>query len=289
MGQLRTALHAYAAEDHGPARTLELVDRFLQAMPGYSMATAAYAVLDPESGSLTLASAGHLPPIIVGRDTAQVVEVETAPPLGAFPFGRCEDPEITLAAGETLMFFTDGLVERPEVPLTDSIDSLLDLVRDGSSAEDVCHLAIDQLVPPEGLRDDVAIVALQNREIPAELRVRVPADPAALATVRRTVRRWLRQRGSDDRLTTEIALAVNEACANAVEPANSPAPAQFELRVSATDGWVTIVVADSGEWRAPRGRHRGRGLKIMEAAMDEVEVKRGAHGTEIVMRKQVPR
>jgi anti-sigma regulatory factor (Ser/Thr protein kinase)/putative methionine-R-sulfoxide reductase with GAF domain len=289
MGQLRTALHAYAAEDHGPARTLELVDRFLQAMPGYSMATAAYAVLDPESGSLTLASAGHLPPIIVGRDTAQVVEVETAPPLGAFPFGRCEDQEITLAAGETLMFFTDGLVERPEVPLTDSIDSLLDLVRDGSSAEDVCHLAIDQLVPPEGLRDDVAIVALQNREIPAELRVRVPADPAALATVRRTVRRWLRQRGSDDRLTTEIALAVNEACANAVEPANSPAPAQFELRVSATDGWVTIVVADSGEWRAPRGRHRGRGLKIMEAAMDEVEVKRGAHGTEIVMRKQVPR
>jgi len=44
MGQLRTALHAYAAEDYGLARTLELVDRFVQAMPDYAMATAAYAV-----------------------------------------------------------------------------------------------------------------------------------------------------------------------------------------------------------------------------------------------------
>ena len=43
MGQLRTALHAYAIEGHGPARTLELVDRFVQAMPDYAMATAAYA------------------------------------------------------------------------------------------------------------------------------------------------------------------------------------------------------------------------------------------------------
>jgi serine phosphatase RsbU (regulator of sigma subunit)/anti-sigma regulatory factor (Ser/Thr protein kinase) len=289
MGQLRTALHAYAGEEHGPGRTLELVDRFLQAMPGFGMATAAYAVLDPENGSLTLACAGHLPPIVIGRDSASLVEVETAPPLGAFPYGRCEERDISLPPGETLMFFTDGLVERPEVPLTDSIDSLLDLVRDASSPDEVCELAIEQLVPPEGLRDDVAIVAVQNREIPEELHIRLPADPGALVSVRRTLRRWLYQRTRDARFTTEIVLAANEACSNVIEHAHSAAPARFELRASASDGWVTIVVADSGDWRAPRAQDRGLGLKIIEGAMDEVEVRRSASGTEIVMRKQVPR
>jgi putative methionine-R-sulfoxide reductase with GAF domain len=50
MGQLRTALHAYAIEDIGPAATLERVDRFIQAIPDDAMATAAYAVLDPVDG-----------------------------------------------------------------------------------------------------------------------------------------------------------------------------------------------------------------------------------------------
>src|ERR1700758_633671 len=68
MGQLRTALHAYAAEGHGPARTLELVDRFIHAMAEPAMATAAYAVLDTDTGLLTLASAGHLPPILLRSD-----------------------------------------------------------------------------------------------------------------------------------------------------------------------------------------------------------------------------
>src|SRR3989440_1477647 len=107
MGQLRTALHAYAIEDHGPARTLELVDRFVQAMPGYAMATAAYAVIDPEDGSLRLASAGHLPPIIIGHGSARVVEHEPAAPLGAFPYGRCRECETSLQAGEILVFYTD--------------------------------------------------------------------------------------------------------------------------------------------------------------------------------------
>ena len=114
MGQLSTALHAYAIEGHSPGRTLALVDRFLDAMSGYEIATAAYAVLDPESGALRLASAGHLPPIVVGGGTARVIELAPAPPLGAFPYGRCQEHEMSLAPGETLVFYTDGLVERPE-------------------------------------------------------------------------------------------------------------------------------------------------------------------------------
>ena len=62
------------------------------------------------------------------------------------------------------MFYTDGLVERPKIPLTKSINELLRVVRAASSAEEVCQLAVEQLVPVEGLRDDVAIVAVQNGE-----------------------------------------------------------------------------------------------------------------------------
>jgi anti-sigma regulatory factor (Ser/Thr protein kinase)/putative methionine-R-sulfoxide reductase with GAF domain len=287
MGQLRTALHAYAIEDYGPGRTLALVDRFLDGMPGYEIATAAYAVLDPESGALRLASAGHLPPIVVGNGAARVVELTPAPPLGAFPYGRSQEHEMTLAAGETLVFYTDGLVERPKIPLTQGIGELVDVVRAASSAEEACQLAVEALVPDQGLRDDVAIVAMQHNELPEELSMRLPADPRVLAGVRRVLRRWLRNRGAGDQDTARITLSVNEACTNAIEHAYSPAPADFDLRASATDGDVTIVVSDAGRWRTARGPNRGHGLAMIDAAMDEVEINSGATGTEVVMRKRV--
>ena len=288
MGQLRTALRAYALEGHGPARTLELVDHYVQTMPDFSMATAAYAVLDPETGALAVASSGHLPAIIVGHGEARLVSFPVEPPLGAVACGSGEDYETRLAIGETLFFYTDGLVERRGVPLTDSIDELLQIVAPAASAEEVCRLAIEQLALEE-LPDDVAIVALQNCEIPADLHLRMPANPGALASVRRILRRWLRHLGAGDDDTTEITLAVSEACANAVEHAYSPAPAEFEVRASESDGEVTIVVRDTGRWRASRHRDRGRGLKIINAAMDAVEVSSAAAGTEVVMRRGIHR
>ena len=65
MGQLRTGLRAYALEGHGPAETLKRVDRLLQTISGSGMATAAYAIVDPETGALRYSSAGHPPPVLV--------------------------------------------------------------------------------------------------------------------------------------------------------------------------------------------------------------------------------
>jgi len=287
MGQLRTALHAYAVEDHGPARTLTLMDRFVDAMPGYPIATAAYAVLDPEDGSLHLASAGHLPPILIGAGGARVIEIDPAPPLGALPYGSCREHEMSLAAGEMLVFYTDGLVERPKIPLTRSIGELVEVVRTASSAEEACELAVEHLVPPEGLRDDVAIVAMQQTKIPADLHLRLSAEPRALADVRRVMRKWLRDRGANDRDIAQITLAVNEACTNAIEHAYSPAPAEFELQATEDDGEVIIAVTDFGRWRSPRGPLRGRGLSMIGAAVHELKINTELRGTEIVMRKRV--
>ena len=288
MGQLRTALRAYAVEDHSPARTLELLDRYVQALPEFAMATAAYAVLDPDVGALCIASSGHLPPIIVSGGTARVVELAPAAPLGAFPYGSCREYELELGVGELLVFYTDGLVERRGESLTVGIAGLKEAVSSASSAEEACRLAVGQVVV-EALRDDVAIVVVRNDDVPAELRLRLATDPGVLAEVRRSLRRWLRHHGVDDADTVEITLAVGEACTNAIEHAYGAGPAEFQLRGLVSDGVVTIVVTDRGTWRDQRGRDRGRGLSIIKAAMDEMEINSGAEGTEVLMSKRLQR
>jgi anti-sigma regulatory factor (Ser/Thr protein kinase)/putative methionine-R-sulfoxide reductase with GAF domain len=287
MGQLRTALHAYAIQGHSPGRVLELVDRFAHAMSDDAMATAAYAVLDPETGKVQLASAAHLPPIVVGDGRAWVEELTPAPPLGAFPYGSCPEHEFTLATGYTLFFYTDGLVERPGTALNLSMNELALTLVNATSAEAACRLAVEELVPLEGLRDDAAMIAVQNGEIPAQLRLQLPAVPGVLANMRRGLRRWLRMHGATDSDLTEVTLAVSEACSNAIEHAYSPAPAMFELEGTAQGDVVTFVISDGGRWRAPRGHDRGRGLTIIDAAMDEVEVKSDETGTSVRMQRRL--
>ena len=287
MGRLRTALHAYAIESHGPGRTLELVDRFVQSLNEPAMATAAYAVFDPYASTVQYAAAGHLPPVVITPSGTRVIDVTPAPPLGAFPYGRCAEHEFPLEREDILFLYTDGLVERRGIPLSEGIEALADSVRGAVSPEEACVAAVADLVPLEGLRDDAAIVALQNSPVPAELHLRLPAEPATLAQVRRILRRWLVEHGAGETDVAEVTIAVSEACANAIEHAYSPAPATFELDAWGEDGGITIAVRDKGQWRESRGEGRGRGLSIIAAAMDDVQVDRLETGTEVVMRRHL--
>jgi anti-sigma regulatory factor (Ser/Thr protein kinase) len=183
--------------------------------------------------------------------------------------------------------YTDGLIERRGTPLNVGIDALASTVAGARTPEAACVLAVAELVPDEGLQDDAAIVALQNSEVPAELSLRLPAQPKTLAHVRRLLRRWLVDQGADEADVAEVTIAVSEACANAIEHAYSPAPATFELNASRDDGEVTVAIRDAGRWRAPRGSNRGRGLSIMVAAMDDVQIDRTDTGTQVVMRRRI--
>ena len=289
MGQMRTALRAYAQEGHGAGRTLELVDRFVQSAGLGSMATAAYGVFDPDTGVLRFASAGHVPPVIVAADRTRLLEVPPCAPLGAYPYGTCHEHELRLEADELLVMYTDGLVERRGQPLNDGLDELLEVLAGVGSAEEACLAAIGSLGGADGPRDDIAIVALHNQPIPAELELELPAVPSVLAHVRRLMRRWLRDRGAGSSEIVEMTMAVSEACANAVEHAYSPAPHVFRVQARTEGAEVIVAVRDTGRWRAPRGRNRGRGLTIIEAAMDTVRVSSTSDGTEIVMRRMLDR
>jgi anti-sigma regulatory factor (Ser/Thr protein kinase)/GAF domain-containing protein len=287
MGQIRTALRAYTFEGNGPGRTLELVDRYVRGLGDNAMATAAYAVLDTATGKLRYASAGHLPPLIARRDSGRALEMTPAPPLGAFPYGSCPEYELSLDHGEMLVLYTDGLVERPRVPLNEGIERLLEVVQRARTVEEACVRAFDTMLPPEGPRDDIAIVAMRTEALPEELDLRLAARPAALSEVRHVLRRWLADRGASQEEIAEITIAASEACANAVEHAYPPSPQEFELAARADDMEITITVRDTGSWRAPRGESRGRGLGIIDAAMKDVDIRRTEAGTEIVMRRRL--
>jgi anti-anti-sigma factor len=100
MGQLRTGLRAYALEGHAPAETLKRLDRLLQTISGRGMATAAYAVIDPATGTLRYASAGHPPPVLVrGVRQAGLLGITAAPPLGALAFAAYHDVEAESRSG----------------------------------------------------------------------------------------------------------------------------------------------------------------------------------------------
>jgi anti-sigma regulatory factor (Ser/Thr protein kinase) len=186
-----------------------------------------------------------------------------------------------------MLLYTDGLVEVRGEPLHDGLDRLAEAIRGMRSPSDLCRHAMLSIASPEHLQDDVALVAIQNAGIPRELKLRLPADPAALAHVRRLLRRWLQDLGASREDVGAITLACGEACANSIEHAYGPGPASFQFEATSDDGVVTLLVRDRGQWRAQRGRDRGRGISIIEASMDEVEIRPGEDGTEVVMRRRL--
>jgi anti-sigma regulatory factor (Ser/Thr protein kinase)/putative methionine-R-sulfoxide reductase with GAF domain len=286
MGQLRTALHAYALDGNDPGRTLQLVDRFARRLDDDAMATAAYAVVDLRQEVVRFASAGHPPPILVSADgDTRVVDVDPAPPLGTFGYRPCAETEVRLRPGDSLFFYTDGLIERPGVPLTESINLLVRALRGASDPEEACLMAMDRLTPRLGTRDDVAVIAVQMEAVGPVLELERPARATVLAGIRRALEHWLRGQGIDREVATEILVAVNEACSNAISHAYGPGRGTFTLRLEHIGEAIEAAVVDHGRWRPPRGEERGRGLKIMRAAMDHVDVRTGPDGTEILMRR----
>jgi anti-sigma regulatory factor (Ser/Thr protein kinase)/putative methionine-R-sulfoxide reductase with GAF domain len=288
MGQLRTGLRAYALEGQPPGETLKRLDRLLQSIRGRGMATAAYALFSLETGSLRIASAGHPPPVLVSATgEATLIEVAAAPPLGTLPYPTHQEVEISLGPGETILMYTDGLIERRGEALTAGLERLCAVAGVAASAEGICQGVIDALVPSLGSPDDVAVVALRNAPIEPDMRLRLPADPRVLAQIRQMLRRWLRSKGARAEEIAAITLACGEACANAIEHAYAPGRASFELEAIHDAGVVTLAVRDDGSWRPPRGQHRGRGLMMIEATVDEVDVRSTSDGTEILMRRRL--
>jgi FixJ family two-component response regulator/anti-sigma regulatory factor (Ser/Thr protein kinase) len=291
MGQLRNGLRAYAIEGHPPAAVLERLDRLVQSLNPGRMATLLYMVLEPNGRGAVFANAGHLPPLVVPTDgPARLLEGARGVPLGVLPYASFEETEARLEPASTLVLYTDGLVEERGI----SLEIRLEEMRQAASGEfqgpnELCERLLTVLLPEGPGADDVAVLALTTGPPSSDrLALSLPAEPEALITARRALRNWLAEIGVDAEALYDITLATGEACTNAVEHAYAPGEASFELEATRVDGGVRVQVRDYGQWRAPRGQNRGRGLKLMETLMDEVTVKCGPTGTTVELRRALP-
>ena len=284
MGRMRTALTALATTGDDPGSVLDRFDRFARRVPGADCASCSYVVLDPASGELRHASAGHPPPLVLRADgTTSFLEDGRSPLLGLQDRGRATASTV-LAPGDTVLLYTDGLVERIGEVLDQGLERLAAAARDlrHLDPEDLC-VAVVERVNGEGARDDTAVVALRrDHDAAAVHSTRFDAAPTSLAAGRVVLREWLSDAGLDGDDRDVVVAAVGEAMANAVDHAYPDGRGEVELRLRRVDGRLDIVVRDDGRWRpAPMVTDRGRGTSIMEQLADDYERTSDDRGTAV--------
>jgi PAS domain S-box-containing protein len=277
MGQLRSALSTALLNGASPADALELLDRFATRLPGATASTAACLVVDRDGGEVRWSRAGHLPPLLLHPDGAELLDGAGSGTALAVP-GRRPYTEGTLpiTPGSCLLLFTDGLVERRGEDLDAGLQRLVVAASRLSHLppERLATVLLRDLLADTDQPDDVALVLARLQ--PQPLQETHPASPEQLALIRRSVRRWAQAAALDEAVADDLQLAINEAVANSIEHAYAGAPAgHVEYSVTgADDGSVEVCVRDRGRWRPPpvdRG-FRGRGLTLIRKLAEDVEV-----------------
>jgi PAS domain S-box-containing protein len=288
MGQLRMALRAYAIESESPGEVVARMQQLVRALALPDMATLVYLVFDPDSGLVVFANAGHPPPLVIDQTgEAWFLEEGLSPPLGALPHAQHVEATVRLAPGSTLLLFTDGLIERRGVSLNEGLDRLRDASSAGPDLEALCDELLASLVE-EDVGDDIALLALHPVPLAGRsLHLRVPAEPRALAPLRHTLRRWLREIHAGRQESYEILVACGEACANAIQHPFAARQDVLEIDLSLRDDEVELVVRDSGSWRSASPPDGGHGLPLIRQLMDAVEIETGTDGTAVRMRRRI--
>ncbi|MEU9994848.1 SpoIIE family protein phosphatase [Streptomyces sp. NPDC050848] len=272
MGQLRTAVRAYARLDLPPHEVLQLLDGLAAEIDASQIATCVYAVHDPNEGKLVYASAGHLPILVRDEDgSVRRAEDPTGPPLGTGGWLHTSGA-IALPPGSTAVLYTDGLVERRREDIDEGVAAL---ERALSGALGTPQVVCDRLLRSLGVTaehdDDVAVLVVQHpsrkgadaelfHNAALELLGGVEAAPRARAFASGVLASW--------RFPVELrdlgVLATSELVANSLKHGTPP----MRLRLRRTDRRLIIEVTD-GDDHLPRRRRAetedeaGRGISII--------------------------
>jgi putative methionine-R-sulfoxide reductase with GAF domain len=160
MAQLRTALRAYAAEGLTPGEVLTRMNRLMFQLGPRSMTTLAYAVVDPRSGTIEIANAGHPPPLAVYEQGSGFLDGAGGMPLAVSADAQYQSAFHRCPQGTTIVLYTDGLVERRGEVIDTGLERLRLAVPPGAGAEFACARIVSVLAP-DRRRDDVALVVLR--------------------------------------------------------------------------------------------------------------------------------
>ncbi|QIQ02900.1 ATP-binding SpoIIE family protein phosphatase [Streptomyces liangshanensis] len=272
MGQLRTTAQTLAGLDLPPQEVLHHLDEQAQRLGTDRMATCLYAVYDPVSHRITIANAGHPPPILLhlgGR--AEVLRVPPGAPIGVGGVDF-EAVELDAPAGATLLLYTDGLVESRLRDVWTGIEQLRERLAATAQLtgpdhapplEALCDDVLDVLGPGDR-DDDIALLAARFDGIaPSDVAYWfLEPEDAAPGRARRLARRAL-ARWDLEELSDSVELLISEVVTNAVRYAERP----VTLRLLRTDVLRCEVGDDSPQ--LPRQRRArdtdegGRGLFLV--------------------------
>lgn len=282
MGQLRIVLRAYAAEGHSPATVMARASVFLHELDTDRFATCTYAEADLTTGVVQMVRAGHVDPLVRDADgSCRKVLVEGGLPLGlSAEFGRLEYPVSTveLDPGQTMVLFTDGLVEQPGSDLDEGVQLLTAMIRNGP--QDLQRLAdrLCESVDERGGEDDVAVLLLRRKAAHApqpggRLQQHVGQnDPEALSSARHMIRAAVRAWGAKER-ADEVELAADELTTNALMHTDGGAIVTIRV-LTGPERRLRVDVEDRSS-ALPRRRDAGeagvsgRGLMLVDRLADE--------------------
>ncbi|MEV7322305.1 SpoIIE family protein phosphatase [Streptomyces sp. NPDC093970] len=272
MGQMRTALRAYATEGHTPDVVVSLANRLLMDMESDLFATCCYVDVDMEAGTAWCVRAGHLPPVLRHPDgSTEVCRTDGGLPLGVLAQADFPMTELSLRPGALLALTTDGLVESPDA----DIDEGMRHFARNLGAADPSHLGLvaDALLADARRADDVALLLMRYDGMavrPLRETWTVWRVPEAARHARRFSKRTLRSWGITDDAMDAGLLVVSELVTNALIHTDGP----VRLDLTLVDHRLRIAVADASPrspvkpasigWEATGGR----GIVLVEAMSD---------------------
>jgi serine phosphatase RsbU (regulator of sigma subunit)/anti-sigma regulatory factor (Ser/Thr protein kinase) len=310
MATTHSILRAEAPRLVAPSEVLTRANELLvDEMPAHMFVTCLYAVLDPETGRLRYANAGHNVPYVRTEDGVTELRA-TGMPLGLLPGMEYEEKEATLAPGEVVLLHSDGLAEahngEREMFGFPRVAALTGEAADGEVLIDRLLKELQEFTGP-GMEqeDDITLVTLGRRSAGAAATRRLAAFEVAseLGNERLVIDQVaaaVAGLGLDDARLERLKTAVGEATMNAIEHGNGNRPElPVEVSVAADDAQVTVRITDQGGERplpevetpdleaklAGLQTPRGWGLFLIQNMVDELRtaVDSQHHTIELVM------
>jgi serine phosphatase RsbU (regulator of sigma subunit)/anti-sigma regulatory factor (Ser/Thr protein kinase) len=283
MGRLRTAIHTLAMLELPPAESLQQLNELMQELGTREphFATCVYAVFDAVAGTCEVASAGHLPPLLVRPDGSnELLDVSPAPPLGVGT-GPIQSRTLPIEDGSLLVLYTDGLVEKRTQDIDVGLNRLRDIFTPATvdlPLEELCRATLAGVYADQQ-RDDIAVLIARLRSIPKDniASWTLPSELTSARRARGLIKRPLKKWGLSD-LQPVAELLVSELVTNAVRYAQG----KVGLRLILEGGLVCEVLDDSAA--LPRLRHpdeddeRGRGLQVVSQVAQRWGARRSLTG-----------
>lgn len=284
--QSRAVVRERLAAGDPPSEVVRALHRLAGQLPELASATAAVVVLDLAAGTMEAAGAGHPPPLWwdATRGPGPLTDSWGRPLGSPGPVAVGRRP---LRSSTGLLLHTDGWT-RPDVAGT-ALRRAVAAADGPGGVRDALDAALERMLadtPGTALRDDAAVLMVQQVTPVPDLVIEAPAIGGHLGQVRAGVERWLTAVGAG--LAEQVALvhAVQELGQNVVDHAYRGPGLQARPRVlrvhAALDevGLLRLTVADRGTWRDP-GAGSGNGLVLVGALTDDLRVRRTAVGTEV--------